>query len=362
MNIALLYPTRARNTTGVRNLTKGSIIETLKIDQENQYYFSDDTYFNQDIMPFSNIKWGADEAECMRYDFLCHCKNIDVLHSYWNTFDLMKASCKKIITIHDLIPLIHPEWHTLHDYFDGPVRRTVEMADFVLTNSEFTRSDVIKYFNIPPEKSRAIYPGLLHTLDFSCIDKEVLNKFNIYDDYVMSVCTIEPRKNLRGLINGFIAFKQRHPKNRLKLVLVGSIGWDKEFETDINKIGEFRDEIILTGFVRDVELVSLYYYAIAVVYVSFYEGFGLPILEALSAGKAVISSDTTSMPEVGGEAACYCNPYEVESICAALEKVVLDDSYRQKLESMSKDQAMKFSYAKAAEETVEVYNWLGGDR
>lgn len=362
MNIALLYPTRERNTTGVRNLTKGSIIETLRTDQDNQYFFSDDTYFDQDIAPASNVKWGGYEAECMRYDFLCHSKNIDLLHSYWNTFDLMKARCKKIITIHDIIPLVHREWHTMYDYFDGPVRRTVERADYILTNSEFTRSDVIKYFNISPEKSRAIYPGLLHTLDFGHIDRGILNKFNIGGDYIMSVSTIEPRKNLRGLINSFIVFKQRHPQNPLKLVLVGKTGWDNEFETDISKIGEYRDSIILTGFVTDEELASLYNFALAVAYVSFYEGFGLPILEALSAGKAVISSNTTSMPEVGGEAVCYCNPYEVESICASLEKVVLNDSYRQSLENMSREQAMKFSYAKAAEETVEVYNWLGGNR
>ena len=362
MNIALLYPTRERNTTGVRNLTKGSIIETLKKDQENQYFFSDDTYFDKNIIPFSNVKWGGDEAECQRYDFLCHCKNIDILHSYWNTFDLMRADCKKIITIYDIIPLIHPEWHTLHDYFDGPVRRTVEKADYVLAISEYTRADVIKYFNIPPEKSRVIYPGLLHSLDFSHKDSEVLRKFNIDGDYVMTVSTIEPRKNLRGLINGFIAFKQRHPHNPLKLVLVGKTGWDKAFETDISRLGEFRDSIILTGFVTDEELASLYNFALAVAYVSYYEGFGLPILEALSAGKAVISSDTTSMPEVGGEAVCYCNPYEEESICASLEEVVLNDGYRHRLESMSREQAKRFSYGKAAEETVEVYNWLGGNR
>lgn len=362
MNIALLYPTREQNTTGVRNLTKGSIIETLKIDHENQYFFSDDPYFDQDIVPFSNIKWGGDEAECMRYDFLCHSKNIDILHSYWNTFDLMKADCKKIITIYDIIPLLHPEWHTMHDYFDGPVRRTVEMADFVLTDSEFTRNDVIKYYNVPPEKSQTVYPGLMHTLEFDCRDKNILNKFNIRDEYILSVCTIEPRKNLRGLIDSFIVYKQRHPKSPLKLVLVGEIGWDRKFESDINRLSEFRDEIILTGFVTDIELASLYDFALAVAYVSFYEGFGLPILEALNAGKAVISSNVTSMPEVGGDAVCYCDPYDLDSICEALEKVILDDSYRKSLEDKSKEQAMKFSYAKAAKETVEVYNRLGGNR
>ena len=172
----------------------------------------------------------------------------------------------------------------------------------------------------------------------------------------MSVSTIEPRKNLRGLLNGFISFKKAHEKSDLKLVLVGGIGWDKEFESYINGVDDYRDSIILTGFVTDEELSALYKYALAVAYVSFYEGFGLPILEALTAGKAVISSDTTSMPEVGGNAVCYCNPYKVDSIEAAFEQVVYNDSYRKELESMARTQASRFSYEKAAKETIAIYN------
>lgn len=362
MNIALLYPTREKNSTGVRNLTKGTIIETLKYDHENQYFLSDDPYFDINRRPFSNIKWGGYEQECARYDFLCYCKDIDIIHSYWNTFDLMQTKCKKILTIHDLIPLIHPEWHTMKDYFDGPVRRTAEMSDLILTNSEYTRSDVIKYYNIPEERVKVVYPGLLHTLDFMVGDKAVLDKYGIKDEYIMSVSTIEPRKNLRGLINGFIEYKQNHANSRLKLVLVGGIGWDSEFENDIAKINEFRDSIILTGFVTDEELSSLYSYALAIAYVSYYEGFGLPLLEALTAGKAVISSDTSSMPEVCGEAACYCNPYDLASISNAIERVVSDEIYRGYLESLAKEQAAKFSYEKAARETVRIYNELGENK
>lgn len=360
MNIGLLYPTREKNTTGVRNLTKGTIIETLKQDKDNNYFFTDDTYFEGEYKPVSNIKWGGYEAECERYDFMCYCKDIDLIHSYWNTFDLMQYKCKKIITIYDLIPLIHPEWHTLHDYFDTQVRRTVAMADLVITDSEYTKSDVVKYFNAAPEKVKTVYPGILHTLDFKHDNKEVLNKFNIKGEYVMSVSTIEPRKNLRGLLNGFIAFKKAHEKSDLKLVLVGGIGWDKEFESYINGLDDYRESIILTGFVTDEELSVLYKYALAVAYVSFYEGFGLPILEALMAGKAVISSDTTSMPEVGGSAVCYCNPYKTDSIEAAFEQVVYNDSYRKELESMAAAQAGKFSYEKAAKETIAIYNAMGG--
>lgn len=360
MNIALAYPAREKKCTGVRNLTKGTIIETLKTDHKNQYVLSDDPYFNTDLQPFSNIKWGGPEQECLRYDFMCYCKNIDILHSYWNTLEFMKARCIKIFTIHDLIPLIHPEWHTLRDYFDGPVRKTALMADVILTNSKHTRKDVIEYYNIQPEKVKAIYPGLMHTLDFSHKNIHVLDKFNIHDEYIMSVSTIEPRKNLRGLINGFIAYKQSHTQSKLKLVLVGGIGWDNEFENDISRLSKYRDSIILTGFVSDEELSSLYQFALAVAYVSFYEGFGLPLLEALTAGKAVISSNVTSMPEVCGKVACYCNPYEIDSIENAIDKLVNNEDYRNSLESNAKTQAARFSYKKAAKETIDVYNNFGG--
>lgn len=360
MNISLAYPIRDKKSTGVGNLAKGTILETLRIDKKNRYILSDDQYFDSDLRPFSNIRWGGYEQECLRFDFMCYCKNVDILHSYWNPLEHMKSKCIKIYTIYDLIPLIHPEWHTLKEYFEGPIRETALMADMILTDSEHTRKDVIEYYHILPEKVKTVYPGLSHTLDFSQKNIYVLDKFHIQDDYIMSVSTIEPRKNLRGLINGFISYKQSHPHSKLKLVLVGKKGWDNEFEKDISKIDQYRDNIILTGFVSDEELSSLYQYALAVAYVSFYEGFGLPLLEALTAGKAVISSNVTSMPEVCGNAACYCNPYDIDSIEDAIEKVVNNESYRKSLERDSIIQAAKFSYQKAAEETVDIYNSFGG--
>lgn len=360
MQIALIHQSRMKRSTGTRNFTKGAIIETLRADKENQYILSNDHYFDADLDPFSNITWGGDQQACLRYDYMCYCKNVDIMHSYWDPFEYMKYKCIKIFTIYDLIPLIHPEWHTLKDYFDGPVRNSALKADLILTDSEHTRKDVIEYYNIAPEKIQVVYPGLMHTLDFSRKDAKVLDKFNIHDEYILSVSTIEPRKNLRGLIKGFIAYKQAHTQSKLKLVLVGGTGWDSEFENDISKLDQFRDSIILTGFVSDEELSSLYQFALAVAYVSYYEGFGLPLLEGLTAGKAVISSDTTSMPEVCGEIACYCNPYSIDSIENAIDRVVNDEGYRKYLEINAKSQAAKFSYEKTAKETIDIYNSFRG--
>lgn len=362
MNIALIYQVRGKKYTGIQNLTRGTILKTLKLDRKNSYFLSDDQYFDTDLCPFPNIKLRGYEQECLKYDFMCYCKDIDILHSYWNPLEHMTSKCIKIYTIYDLIPLLHPEWHTLKvkELFEGPIRKTALMADMIITDSENTRKDVIEYYHILPEKVKTVYPGLLHTLDFSHKDIHVLDKFHICDDYIMSVSTIEPRKNFRGLIKAFIAYRQSHIHSNLKLVIVGKQGWDYEFEQDIAKIGQYRDSIIVTGFVADEELASLYQYALAVAYVSFYEGFGLPLLEALSAGKAVISSNVTSMPEVCGEVACYCNPYDIDSIEDAIDKVVNDESYRKSLECASTIQAAKFSYEKAARETIEIYNSFGG--
>lgn len=361
MNIALLNPKRDKKCTGIENLAKGTITETLRLDGKNQYVLIDDHYYGENLRPFSTVKWGGMGTPecCAKYDFMCYCKNIDIMHSYWNVFELMKAKCAKIFTIYDLIPLVHPEWHTLEEYFDGSVRNSAVMADVILTDSNHTRKDVIEYYHILPEKVKVIYPGLMHTLDFSKKNPKVLDKFHIYGEYVLSVSTLDPRKNLKGLIEGFIAYKQTHMQSKLKLVLVGKSNLNSELEKDIAKLSQYRDSIIFTGFVSDEELASLYQYALTVAYVSFYEGFGLPLLEALAAGKAVISSNTTSMPEVCGEVACYCDPYDVDSIEYAISKVVDDEAYRNSLEAGAKEQAAKFSYEKAAKETIEIYNSFG---
>lgn len=359
MNIALIYKNRNKIYTGIENYTKEIIDKILHIDCNNQYFLSDDNFFDTELCPFSNIKWGETMQRDLRYDFMCYCKKIDIVHSYWPTFEFMKSRCIKIFTIHDVIPLVSfptIQKHPLKEYFDTSVRKSALMSDLILTDSKYTRKDVIEYYNIAPDKIKVVYPGISNKLIFSKGNRHVLDKFNIRNGYILAVSTIDPRKNLRGLIKGFIGYKQTHKQSKLKLVLVGKKSWDNEFEKDFSKVTQYRESIVLTGYISDEELSSLYQFSLAVAYVSFYEGFGLPLLEALAAGKAVISSNATSMPEVCEEAACYCDPYDVESIESAINKVVSDEEYRENLEKKAKVQAAKFSYEKSAKEIIDIYN------
>ena len=145
-------------------------------------------------------------------------------------------------------------------------------------------------------------------------------------------------------------YKSRHPDSDVKLVLTGPVRKYEVVREILSKNRNVAKHVVFTGFVSDEQLIWLYRKAMAFIYVSYYEGFGLPILEALSVGKAVICADAASMPEVGGDAVAYCNPYETESIEEAIAKVVADALYRKSLEKKAMEQAARFSYQKAAED------------
>lgn len=355
MNIALAYPAKVRNNTGVRNLIKGTINKTIELDQRHSYFLLEDNYLGVNLPEEPVIKINGSRAECLRYDFQCYYNRIKIFHSYWNTFEHMTVPCTKIFTIYDLIPLIHPEWHSMYDYFDGPVRECACRADRIIAISQSTKKDIVEHYGISENKISVIYPGLQSELLAANEREGLVAACQLSDGYFLSVSTLEPRKNLKGLISAFVQYKRKYPNSHHKLVIVGEMGWDSDLENEIESLKLYRNDIKFTGFVSSDQLYTLYKYALAVAYVSYYEGFGLPVLEGLSMGKAVISSNTSSMPEVGGAAVHYCDPYDIEDISNALEQVALSESHREELEKKAKAQAGKFSYTRAAQETIQLY-------
>lgn len=353
-----MFGTPEKEPVGVNNVIRDIGAAILEQDKSNEYFALESNYLHFPIKSITDVKMNEGVWEGKRKGLLAEIYGIDVIYSFFNPIHEIRCESKKIFMVHDLIPLIHPEWHSAYDFFNGPIRQSCEVADKIVAVSEATKRDIVSCYNIAPEKVRVIYHGVSKTLDFENANQDVCKQYELYDGYILSVCTLEPRKNLRGLIEAFTQFRESNKNSRTKLVLTGKAGWDTEFRNYVESLGSIKRDIILTGFVSDYTLAGLYKYATAVAYVSFYEGFGLPVLEAMAAGKAVISSNTSSMPEVGGDAVIYCDPYKIESIAEALEKVVKNEKLRKEYEIKAKKQAQKFSYEFSAKENIELLKEL----
>jgi len=355
MNIGILSQNKEKNITGINRVTQGTVEELLKIDNENRYYFLGKTEWlnlNMDYIPMI-INGGKQFS--LNFTLMAH--PLDIVHSHYRPFSLnSKLPCAKILTIHDLIPLIYKDWYqSQYDYFNESIRECAKQVDTIITVSEYTKQDVIKYYNIPEDKIKVVYNGLYPTTLFSPDIKGQAIPMLQNQRFLLSVSGVGPHKNQVGLAEAFVNYKKHHKDDELKLVLTGPVRRYQVIRDIMDKYPIESKDIIMTGFVSDEELLWLYQNSLAFIYVSFYEGFGLPILEALSVGKAVISSSASSMPEVGGDVAVYCDPHSIESISDAIEKVVNNNEFRYKMELMAPKQAMKFSYAKAAKETLEIY-------
>lgn len=352
MNIGIVPTFKEKNLTGINRVTIETLKQLLQMDKINNYSFIGDCSWLKMDLPYVDIM--DSNVEITKLSFLLMSKQYDIIHSHFKAFKIKDSiPCGKIITIHDIVPLLHPEWSTKlsYKYFDEGIRHTVHHADVIIAMSEHTKKDIIEYYHINDDKIHVIYSGLPSSFN----ENVELKELKIDYPYILSVSALGKNKNQEGMLKAFVWFKERNPDNKIKFVMTGPNRNVEKIEEYLKKYPFIEKDVIFTGFVTDSELKYLYKNAIAFIYVSLYEGFGLPILEAMALGKAVICSNTTSMPEIGGEAVEYCNPYDIESIENAIENVVLNSTLRKSLEEKAVVQAAKFSYKKAAEETLKIY-------
>lgn len=349
---------RTKRLTGVPRETIGVLSELKKIDNRNEYFYVGEELLPLELdtipMPFTNWSNTPLDYTLMSYP-------LDIVHSHYAAYSLSQRNkCKKVITIHDLMHVSHPEWFppSTVEYFNGPLRKTAERADRIIAVSESTKSEIINYYGIDEDKISVIYNGLYPQGFFSEKGNRPTNDRIIPGQYILSVSAVHIYKNQIRLMEAYIAFREKYPDVQIKLVLVGPIQNKEGFDNILNR---YIEDIIYVGYVTDDELIWLYKNAYMFAYVSLYEGFGLPILEAMTCGKAVVCSNTTSMPEVGGDSVEYCNPYDVDSIEEALERVILDRYYRESLGIKAIERAGRFSYGKTAKETLRIYTELVGE-
>ncbi len=272
-------------------------------------------------------------------------------------------ACKYVVTIHDLITRIYPRSFPIKQRL---VQNTLlplilGKAERIIVDSRSTENDVQKFYRQQAEKVRVIYPGV-ESQFYPRSQKEVervLDKYQLDFKYYFFLGTLEPRKNIVRLIEAFIKLKRkRNLENRL--VISGRKGWlYKEILEKIQR-APFSQDIIFTDFVDDQDLPFLFSGAEMFLYPSLYEGFGLPVLEAMACGTPVIASNLSSLPEITGEAGILVDPLNVEEIALAMEKLSGDRKLQEELQKKGLERAKLFSWEKAAQETKELYQEMLG--
>lgn len=293
---------------------------------------------------------------------------IDILHiPYFEPFFLtlpFHSSCKTIVTVHDLIPLV------FSDHFPAGIKgnikwqiqkRLLQRVDAVITDSAVSKKDIMKYTNIPESKLHVVYLAAGEEfVEKKLTEKEkqiILQRYNIPEKFLLYVGDATWNKNLPRLLEASI-------KVQIPLVLVGKTlkqevfnrrnSWNADLVL-VQKISTENKNIYQLGFVPSEDLIALYNMASAFVMPSLYEGFGLPILEAMQSGCPVITTREGSLHEVAKEAAYYVDAYNTDSIAKGMSKLATDKALQSTLSSAGKKQAAKFSWKKTADETVKVY-------
>lgn len=295
-----------------------------------------------------------------------HLRDVDVFHSPLLGFPpavLREPLVRRVLTVYDLIPLLHPEFFEFRgEHFLAPIIRAIRPDDWVVAISESTRADLLQVRpELDPARVRvtplAADPATFHPVDDPAARAAARARYGIPEGpYLLSLNTLEPRKNLDRLVRAFARVVQQERVPGLSLVLVGARGWKTEaLFRAIDEAGPIRDRVVVAGFVDDADLAALYSGATAFVYPSLYEGFGLPPLEAMQCGTPVVASNTSSLPEVVGDAGLMVDPRDVEAIAGALLRVCGDEALRARMSAASLARAAGFTWSRTADLTLEAY-------
>ena len=282
---------------------------------------------------------------------------VDVYHAT-NFFLPPTRTARRVLSIYDLSFLAVPELCSpkIVGPFSKGVRRFAAEADAILACSEATKSDIVTRLEVPPDKV-AVTPGAVDE-GFGPMDRDaarayVAERYGLDTPFILFVGTLEPRKNVPGLLRAFGRLAGDLPH---KLVLVGPVGWNTGAIFETLESLDLGDRIVRIGYVASHgELPAFYSAADVFVFPTFYEGFGLPVLEALTCGCPVVTSENSSVPEATGGAAVYADPNESESIAAGIRQVLEDRALRESLVVRGLEHARRFSWDTCADLTLAVY-------
>ncbi len=289
----------------------------------------------------------------------------DLLHVQYTS--PLVCSVPLVVSVHDVSYLEHPQYFTRFRsrQLRYTVKRTVEAAARILTPSEFSRKAILRHYNLD-ERKVIVVPNAVSS-SFRPVEREsaaalVEERFGIRGPFVLTVGDLQPRKNHLGLLHAFEETLRQHPHLPHRLVFVGKETWySKELHRAVMR-SNVAGRVHFTGFVEDSDLLQFYGACDLFVFPSFYEGFGLPILEAMACGRAVACSSATAMPEVANAAGILFDPYSIPEMARAIGDVLLDDEMRARLERLGTHRAASFTWERAAQRTLDVYYDVAGVR
>ena len=357
--------------TGIGTYVYEIIKKLNKNDTENDYYI----YSNKDV--FIDFKLN-DNFQIKKYDFkvgtiwvyfiLPKFLNQDKIDLFWGTEHCIPKrnkytkNIKFILTVHDLAI---QKFKNIGSYYNTIIqklflKKSCKNADLIISDSKATKEDIIEIFKIKQEKIKVVYLGTNFDNGFNITkneENEILKKFHVENkNYLFFISTIEPRKNIVTLIKAFETLKEKEENKTLKLILAGGLGWKYQNVLDAIEKSEFRSEINLAGYISKEEKECLFHNTKCFVYPSIYEGFGLPILEAMQKGVIIVTCNTSSIPEVGGEVPFYLNDVHNEKELSELIKKAINLNEEEKNIIIEKgyNQVKKFTWEKCANELIQI--------
>jgi len=289
---------------------------------------------------------------------------VDVFHSPDFTLPPVRRGTRTLLTVHDLSFVRDPASAApgLRAYLNTVVPRSVARADHVLADSQATKDDLVELYRLPAERISVLYSGVesvFQPVTDAGQLAAVRARYGLNPaPFILSVGTLQPRKNYVRLIQAFAAISSQSPISELQLVIAGGKGWlfDSIF-AEVERLG-LRERVRFPGFVADSDLPALYSAARVFAYPSLYEGFGLPLLEAMACGTPVVASDAACLPEVAGDAALLVPPTDVAALADALSRAVSDEAVRADLIARGLARARAFTWAKSARQLLALYHEL----
>lgn len=284
--------------------------------------------------------------------------NLDVFFNPTHYSPLF-LNCPQVITILDVSYKYFPELFNKKDLYKLSLwgKYSVKKASKVITISNSSKDDIIKEYGVPEAKIAVIPVGIKNIKREDMTKAEFFKKYDLDKPYILFVGTLQPRKNIARLIE---AYSKMEGKDEYDLVIVGKKGWQYEDILSAPEKYGVAQNVKFLHTVSNEDLPSFYEHAVLFVLPSLYEGFGLPILEAMRYGCPVATSDVSSLPEAGGDAAEYFNPTKVEEITKTLTKIVKDKSLQEKMVKKGKEHIKKFSWDKSADDVLQVLTQVGG--